>query len=78
MGHNLKKAVGKKHVTVVFSVPNKLPCLVTRVSVAYIGTGVSQKYGVQDRTPFVDLISNVVCEIPFTGGRVYVGQTGEF
>ncbi|CAN8020541.1 unnamed protein product, partial [Ixodes persulcatus] len=73
ISHNLKKVASKFNVKVVLSAPDKLKKLCPKINNKQQQQGVC---GVQHQQRYVECQSAVVYEIPFTCGKVYVGQTG--
>lgn len=70
MAHNLKK-VGATYTPVIFSAPNKLSGLIASINVKGVG---SRRCDKEHSTTFVPCRREIVYEIPFSCGRVYLGQ----
>lgn len=76
-GAQPQEVLGKHDVPVAFSAPTKkLSRLVTRVTRKPNDSRATQQCANNHRLSFAYCVSNVVHEIPFTCGRVYVGSTG--
>lgn len=79
LSHGLRNVAGRFGVNVVFSAPNKMGKICSRIErrLAQSVSGVKKKNcSVKHRSPFVECKTGVVYQIPFSCGHVYVGQTG--
>lgn len=78
LSHNLKNVASRFGVSVVFSSPNKLNrvCGIVERKLKNRVSGVAKEgCGVKHVTPFVQCRKGVVYLLPFSCGRVYIGQT---
>lgn len=73
ISHNFKRIASKYEVPVVFSAPDKLKKLCPKVNTPRTKP---DKCGVRRCNKYVNCCSGVVYLIPFTCGKVYVGQSG--
>lgn len=71
--HNLKKIASKYQVQVALSAPDKLRRLCPRINHLQPQQAECK---VRHQQQYVDCQRGVVYEIPFTCGKIYVGQTG--
>lgn len=78
ISHGFKRAASKYGVDVVFSARNKLSGICSAVE-KRVNKGDMQKErpcGIKHRIEFVPCTVGTVYQIPFTCGKVYIGQTG--
>lgn len=73
ISHNFKRIASKYNVPVVFSAPDKLKKLCPKVNTPHKKP---DKCSVRHSNQYVNCCSGVVYVIPFTCGKVYVGQSG--
>ncbi|CAN8014869.1 unnamed protein product [Ixodes persulcatus] len=75
VSHNLKQVGGRYGIPVVFSAPQKIGQICSRIGAGIVGR-FSAKCTKAHRKPFVPCVSCVVYKIPLSCNRCYVGQTG--
>lgn len=74
VSHNLMKVTGKYGVVPVFPAPCKLAQLCKRVMGSRVRKYCTRKHEYQ----YVSCATSVMCRIPSSSGRVYLGQTGQY
>ncbi|CAN7947377.1 unnamed protein product [Ixodes hexagonus] len=75
VSHNLKQVGGRYGIPVLFSAPQKIGQIRSRVGAGADGRS-KAKCSKAHRKPFVTCVSCVVYKIPLSCDRCYVGQTG--
>lgn len=73
MSHDVKKVAKRHGVNIVFSAPRKLSGLCSRVEQ---GDKRKAQCTTRHATRYVPCTTGVVYQIPWTCGKVYIGQTG--
>lgn len=73
IAHNLKRIGKRANVEVVFSAPNKLSAMCSRVNKTARAV---QSCSTQHVNRFVDCVEGVVYSVPLSCGKKYIGQTG--
>lgn len=71
--HHLKKVGKRAIVKVVFSAPNKLSTMCSRVNKT---AGTQQSCSIRHANQFVNCAEGAVYSVPLSCGKKYVGQTG--